>query len=168
MTTTYATPLKTSRPEGIAWSTMPVWFHLATFVYFATNIFNGWAVVQFRAPVIATGLVLFGLIGGFLEHISPYFPALYITPRLEKILFRGPTVVGVLLVGLSLKLAWFVMAAFLLQSILFLREKPLTSMEPRFHIQHVFGTHLFGALWGYVLLLATSGHIPALNFLLAR
>ena len=38
-----------------------------------------------------------------------------------------------------------------------LREKPLTSMEPNFHLHHVFVTHIGGAALMYVLVLAATG-----------
>lgn len=168
MTSTYATTMENSRPANIAWSAMPVWFHMATLVYFATNIFNGWIFVHLHAPVAATALAWFGLIGGFIEHISPYFPKLYINPTLEKIIFRAPTIAGGLWLVVWMGLAWYVIAFIAAQSIIFMREKPLTSMEPRFHAQHVFGTHLFGALQMYVVVLVASGQYPALNALMLR
>jgi len=168
MTSMLATTFETSRPAGIPWTKMPTWFHLATIVYFATNIFNGWAFVHLRAPLLPTALALFGLTGGFIEHISPYFPKLYVHPLLEKVLFRIPTVLGIVGLGLWLHLAWFVVAVFVVQGIIFLREEPITSMEPRFHAQHVFGTHVFGSVQMYLLILVVSGQIPALGFLLAH
>lgn len=166
MNSTYATTMEMNRPAGIAWTNMPVWFHLATLVYFATNVFNGWVFVALKAPTIATALMLFGLIGGFIEHISPYFPKLYIPPQLEKILFRAPTIAGALWLTLWMGLAWYVVALVAVQSAIFIREDPLTSMEPRFHLQHVFGTHLLSAVQMYVFVLVASGQYPALNALL--
>jgi len=168
MTSSYATAMETNRPAGIPWATMPAFFHLATLVYFATNIFNGWVFVHLKAPVGASALALFGLIGGFIEHISPYFPKLYVSPTVEKIVFRFPTILGGLWLSIWLGLAWYMIAFIALQSVIFMREEPLTSMEPRFHLQHVFGTHLFGAAQMYVLVLVASGQYPWLNALLMK
>lgn len=167
MTSTYAAATENDRPARIPWAAMPHWFHLATLIYFATNIFNGWGTVYLSMPPLPTVLVLFGLIGGFIEHISPYFPRLYVSPLLERILFRMPTVIGFVWIGLSLGLAWFVVLAFVVQGLIFLREKPLTTFEPRFHLQHVFVTHLLGSVQMYVLILVASGKYPALSFLVA-
>lgn len=168
MTSTSATTMENSRPASMPWSAMPLWFHLATLVYFATNIFNGWVFVHLHAPAAATALACFGLIGGFIEHISPYFPRLYINPLLEKILFRAPTIAGGFWLAVWVGLAWYVLAFMAVQMVIFMREEPLTSMEPRFHAQHVFGTHLFAAVQMYVIVLAASGNYPALSALLMR
>jgi hypothetical protein len=168
MTSTSASTLENVRPASIPWASMPTWFHLATFVYFATNVFNGWAVVYLKAPLIPTVLTLFGLIGGFIEHTSPYFPKLYVSPMVEKLVFRLPTVIGIFWAVLSAGLAWYVVAILSVQGIIFMREKPLTSMEPRFHMQHVFVTHLFGSVQVYLIILLVTGKLPALSFLLAR
>jgi hypothetical protein len=166
MTSTSATTMENNCPAGIAWSAMPLWFHLATLVYFATNIFNGAVFVHLHAPTPATALACFGLIGGFIEHLSPYFPKLYINPKLEKILFRAPTIAGGFWLAVWMGLAWYVIAFFAAQMIIFMREEPLTSMDPRFHAQHVFGTHLFGSVQMYVLVLVASGQYPTLNALM--
>lgn len=166
--TTIAATFDSNRPTALAWSKMPVWFHGATLVYFATNIFNGWAFLYLKAPAGATALTLFGLIGGFIEHISPYFPKLYIHPVAEKILFRVPTVIGGLWLTISLGLAWYVTAIIALQSVVFLSEKPLTSMDWKFHAQHVFGTHLLGALQTFAVILAVTGQSAWLASLLMR
>lgn len=167
MASTYVATVGKDRPADIAWAAMPAWFHLATFTYFATNVFNGWGTLQLNVPLIPTALVLFGLTGGFIEHISPYFPKVHVTPLLEKILFRIPTVIGFIWIGLALDLAWFVVAAFIVQGIIFLREQPLTSMERRFHVQHVFVTHILASVQMYVLILVASEKYPALSFLVA-
>ena len=57
-------PSKSALNEGTPWSEMPLWFHAATFVYFATNVLNGWAIWYMRAPVVPALLGTFGLIGG--------------------------------------------------------------------------------------------------------
>ncbi len=165
---TYASTMEINRPAGIAWAKMPTWFHFATLVYFATNIFNGWVFVYLKAPAGATALALFGLLGGFIEHISPYFPKLYVNPMVEKILFRFPTILGALWLSHWIGLAWYVIAFVALQSIIFMREKPITSMEPRFHLQHVFGTHLFSSVQMVLIVLAASGQYPMLKSLLMR
>jgi hypothetical protein len=167
MTSTYVADIHKDRPAVIPWTAMPIWFHIASFAYFATNTFNGWGTVYLNVPLLPTALVLFGLIGGFVEHLSPYFPKLYVSPLLEKCLFRIPTALGFIWVGVYLGLAWFVVTAFIVQGIIFIQEKPLTSMEPRFHIQHVFVTHIFGSFQMYVLILIAGGEYPALNFLVA-
>lgn len=164
--TTYAMTMETNRPANIPWAKMPMWFHAATIVYFATNIINGWGLVAAKAPVGAIALGWFGLIGGFIEHISPYFPKLYVHPTLEKILFRAPTILAILWLGWALGLAWYMMAFVVVQGVIFLRENPLTSMEPRFHVQHVFGTHIMGAVQIGMLVLVSRGTFPLLNSIL--
>ncbi|HRI63877.1 MAG TPA: hypothetical protein PK156_06555 [Polyangium sp.] len=168
MNSTYVLTMETNRPADVKWQNMPLWFHAATFVYFATNVFNGWALWYLKAPIGAIALGWFGLIGGFLEHVSPYFPKLYIHPTLEKILFRLPTVVAVLWLNVALGLAWYLLALTAVQSVIFMREKPLTSMEPRFHAQHVFGTHLFGAVQVCLIMAVTSRQWPMLDIFLAH
>ncbi len=111
--------------------------------------------------------MLFVLIGGFVEHPSPYFPKLYVSPLLEKSVFRIPTALGFIWVGVYLGLAWFVVTAFIVQGMIFIQKKPLTSMEPRFHMQHVFVAHIFGSFQMYVLILIAGGHYRALSFLSA-
>lgn len=168
MNSTYALMMETNRPATMPWKNMPLWFHGATFVYFATNFFNAWALVYLNAPLGAIALGWFGLIGGFLEHISPYFPKLYIHPMLEKILFRLPTVLSVLWLNVAVGLAWYVIALTIVQCVFFMQEKPLTSMEPRFHAHHVFGTHLFGTLQILLVIAAVSRQWPVLDVLLAH
>lgn len=157
MTSTFATSLEANRPTDLAWSKMPLWFHGATLVYFATNIFNGLAFLYLKAPLGATALALFGLLGGFIEHISPYFPKLYIHPIAEKILFRVPTIIGGLWLAVWIGLAWYVIALVAVQAVIFIREEPLTSFEPKFHLQHVFGTHVWGAVQTGAVILAATG-----------
>lgn len=168
MNSTQRIALEQNRPAGLPWVQMPMWFHLATVVYFATNILNGWVFVHMKAPTAATALALWGFTGGFLEHVSPYFPKLYIHPTLEKIVFRFPTVVAALWFGVWIGLAWYVIALVALQSVVFLREEPITSMAPRFHLQHVFGTHLFSTLQMALVVLAVSGQYPLLTAVLMR
>lgn len=166
MTSTFASSFEANRPADLAWSKMPIWFHGATLVYFATNIFNGFAFVHLKAPMAATALALFGLLGGFIEHISPYFPKLYVHPIAEKILFRAPTVIGGLWLASWLGLAWYIIAAFALQSVIFMREEPLTSLDWKFHAQHVFGTHLFSSVQMFAVILAATGESAWLRTLL--
>lgn len=153
--------------DSVPWSEMPLWFHAATFVYFATNVFNGWALWHMKAPILPAVLGTFGLIGGFIEHISPYFPKLYIDPLLEKLLFRLPTIISYLWVGVWLGLSWFVIAAFAAHAVVFFRQDALTSMDPRFHLKHVFATHVLGTMGMFILILIQGGQHPALRIFLA-
>lgn len=166
--TTTAAKLNNDRPTGMAWSKMPAWFHLSTFVYFATNVINALAVCYLKAPTIPTLLLLVGLAGGFTEHISPYFPKVYISPTLEKLLFRLPTVAGYLWIAFWMGLAWWVILAFVVHAIVFFDQEALTSMEPRFHIKHVFATHLLGTAGMMVLILIQSRQYPVLNIFLGH
>lgn len=164
---TAATP-KTSSPQGTPWSEMPLWLHAATFLYFATNVFNAWALWYLKAPLAPTLLGTFGLIGGFIEHISPYFPKVYIDPLLEKVLFRVPTIIGYLWVGVWLGLSWFVVAAFVVHAVVFIQQDALTRMDLRFHLKHVVATHLAGTAGMYLLILIQRGDHPALRVFLAQ
>jgi hypothetical protein len=168
MPSTLAADLENDRPRGMPWSEMPAWFHAATFVYFATNVFTAWAFLRLDAPVLPTVLGLFGLLGGFIEHTSPYFPKVYVAPLVEKLLFRVPTILAYLWVGLWLGLAWYVVAVFVVHAVVFFRQDALTSMDPRFHLKHILATHVSGAIGMYVLIVLQSGQFRALDILVGR
>ena len=156
------------RPKGIPWSEMPTWFHVATFVYFATNVFGGWAALHLGVPTAASAFLAFGLVGGFSEHISPYFPRLFIPVFWEKLLFRVPTIIGYVWVAISMGLSWFFIVPVLVHAIVFIRQSALTSMEFRYHIKHLLATHISGAVGMLALLAIASGKCPALNALVLR
>lgn len=135
------------RTGGLPWAHMPVWFHFVSAGYFATNLFMiaaCWAVTPHPLPA---AMATFGLIGGLFEHVTPYFPRVYIPLFWEKVLFRAPSVIGVAWIlaaanpplwmfGLVAGFAW-----------LFSAEGQFDNVELRFHLQHLFAIHAPAAMF---------------------
>lgn len=138
---------------------LPPWLHLATVGYFATNIAIAAMVCDLAQSPWVIGLALWGIIGGLIEHVSPYFPRLYLGLRAEQLLFRLPTIAAFFGGLVELGASWWLFAIVLVVAVNFIREPPLDSLEPRFHLVHFLTVHLAATLVVTALWATATGRI---------
>jgi len=138
----------------------PAWYHAVNVWYFVTNLYMmyiiGWINKSMDVPDAWTWIITFGLIGGLIEHTSPYIPALTVTVEQEIVWFRIPTVVPALVSGLYLvihpaiqtRAKWAtlsVMPSALYVSYDFFEQETASSLNWHpFHSKHTWLPHLYG------------------------
>ncbi len=120
---------------------LPSWLLLATVGYFATNIAIVLMVLSVCHSPTVVGLTLWGVGDGLVEHVSPYVPRLYLGLRSEQLLFRVPTIAAFFGGLYELGAVWWLYLIVLAVAVNFIREPPLDSLEPRFHLSHFVLVH---------------------------
>lgn len=79
-----------------------------------------------------------------LEHISPYYPNIYISVNMERLLGRIPTIIAFIAISRSLGISrkgWIQQIA---AQIMFMLQPTLSSMSLPFHLSHIVVQHFGG------------------------
>lgn len=139
-------------PARADWAAIPGWLHAATAFYCVTNVFNGVAMALLAPHPVPLALVMFGMIGGFTEHVAPYFPRLALPRKVERWCFQVPTMIGIGWTVLTMSLAWHCLALFALFTFIFTREPSLNTSDRRVHLSHGILIHGGGVVAALILL----------------
>jgi len=139
-------------------SAFPLWYHAVNVWYLTTNIYMMVMIIKLNksldVPDGFTWIAAFGLVGGLIEHMSPYIPVLSISVDQETVWFRIPTAAMFFATGISLlfcpsiKLRAKLGALSLLPIALyitndFLEQETAASLNWHpFHSKHVWLPHL--------------------------
>jgi hypothetical protein len=154
--------MNNSTPFFSDFLSFPLWYHALNAWYFVTNIYVMIMMekvnIRLGVPKIWTWIIIYGLIGGLVEHISPYIPSCTITVEQEVLLFRWPTIVPGAITGLYLlansNIQWNArLLVVLMGPILIIMSNDFfgqdsaasLTWEP-FHVKHIWQPHLIGPL----------------------
>ncbi|KAI9006856.1 hypothetical protein DFJ74DRAFT_377618 [Hyaloraphidium curvatum] len=142
------------------WSLLPRWFHLATAWYFATNSVMIYAMNRAAPSTWSKVAGIGGLIVGFLEHTSPYFPNIYVSVNTERLIGRIPTIAAYYAVSLQLKARSAWLAFITAGAGMFLAQPTLSTMDWKFHLEHGIVQHGVGSMALLATAFAIEGKLP--------